>query len=44
MRTGAGSVIDSRGLPASREVLERGGSLEEAEAAVRRQDRVRQPL
>jgi PiT family inorganic phosphate transporter len=44
MRTGAGSVIDSRGVPASREVLERGGSLEEAEAAVRGQDRSPQPL
>jgi len=44
MRTGAGSVIDSRGVPASREVLERGGSLEEAEAAVAGQDRSRQPL
>ena len=44
MRTGAGSVIDARGVPASREVLERGGSLAEAEAAVREQDRTRQPL
>ena len=44
MRTGAGSVIDSRGVPASREVLEHGGSLEEAEAAARRQDRSQQPL
>ena len=44
MRTGAGSIIDSRGVPASREVLERGGSLDEAEAAVAGQDRSRQPL
>ena len=44
MRLGAGSVIDARGVPASREVLERGGSLEEAERAVREQDRARQPL
>jgi PiT family inorganic phosphate transporter len=44
MRTGAGSVIDSRGVPASREVLEHGGSLDEAEAAAARQDRTRQPL
>ena len=44
MRPGAGSVIDSRGMPASREVLERGGSLAEAERAVREQDRARQPL
>ena len=44
LRLGAGSVIDARGVPASREVLERGGSLEEAEAAVREQDRTRQPL
>ena len=40
MRTGAGSVIDSRGVPASAEVLARGGDLDEAEAAVRR-ERVR---
>jgi PiT family inorganic phosphate transporter len=44
LRVGAGSVIDSRGVPASREVLEHGGSLEEAEAAARRQDRSQQPL
>jgi PiT family inorganic phosphate transporter len=44
LRVGAGSVIDARGVPASREVLEHGGSLEEAEAAVRRQDRSQQPL
>ncbi|WP_369139108.1 inorganic phosphate transporter [Modestobacter versicolor] len=44
LRPGAGSVIDSRGVPASREVLERGGSLAEAEAAARREDRPRQPL
>jgi hypothetical protein len=35
---------DARGVPASREVLERGGSMEEAERAVREQDRTRQPL
>jgi PiT family inorganic phosphate transporter len=44
MRPGAGSIIDARGVPASREVLERGGSLDEAEAADRGQDRTRQPL
>ena len=44
MRLGAGSVIDSHGLPASREVLARGGSVAEAEAAVRGQDPTRQPL
>jgi inorganic phosphate transporter, PiT family len=35
LRQGAGSVIDARGVPASREVLEHGGSLDQAEAAVR---------
>jgi PiT family inorganic phosphate transporter len=34
LRPGAGSVIDARGVPASREVLEHGGSLDQAEAAV----------
>ena len=37
MRPGAGSVIDSRGVPASQEVLEHGGSLDEAEAAAHRE-------
>jgi PiT family inorganic phosphate transporter len=36
LRTGAGSVIDVRGVPASREVLEAGGDLDAAEAAARR--------
>ena len=35
LRIGAGSVIDTRGVPASREVLAHGGSLAEAEAAAR---------
>ena len=34
-RLGAGSVIDCRGIPASRAVLRRGGSLDEAEAVAR---------
>jgi PiT family inorganic phosphate transporter len=33
LRLGAGSVIDCHGVPASREVLARGGSVEEAVAA-----------
>jgi hypothetical protein len=33
LRPGTGSIIDARGVSASREVLERGGTLEEAEAA-----------
>jgi PiT family inorganic phosphate transporter len=36
LRTGAGSVIDVRGVPASRVVLEAGGDLDAAEAAARR--------
>jgi len=40
LRTGAGSVIDSRGIPASAEVLAQGGGLDEAERAARH-DRVR---
>jgi PiT family inorganic phosphate transporter len=36
LRTGAGSVIDVRGVPASREVLDAGGDLDSAEAAARR--------
>jgi PiT family inorganic phosphate transporter len=44
LRPGAGSVIDARGVPASREVLERGGSLDEAEAVARAQGRAWQPL
>lgn len=36
MRPGAGSLIDARGVPASREVLAHGGSLDDAEAAARR--------
>ena len=36
LRSGAGSVIDARGVPASREVLEHGGSLDEAESVARR--------
>lgn len=35
LRPGAGSVIDARGVPASREVIERGGDLDGAEAAAR---------
>ena len=35
MRAGGGSIIDARGVPASREVLEHGGSLDDAEAAAR---------
>jgi PiT family inorganic phosphate transporter len=35
LRLGAGSVIDCRGIPASRAVLARGGGLDEAEAAAR---------
>ena len=43
MRPGAGSVIDARGVPASQEGLERGGSLDDAEAAAR-QVLARRPL
>jgi len=48
LRPGAGSIIDARGVPASREVLEQGGTLDDAEAAVERKhsrsDRANQPL
>ena len=35
LRPGAGSIIDARGVPASREVLDHGGTLDEAETAQR---------
>ena len=35
LRPGAGSIIDARGVPASREVLNHGGTLTGAEAAAR---------
>jgi PiT family inorganic phosphate transporter len=44
MRPGAGSAIDLQAVPASREVLEHGGSQEEARAAAEREVRQRQPL
>jgi PiT family inorganic phosphate transporter len=43
LRLGAGSIIDCHGIPADRKVLERGGSLAEAEAAARSDGRVPQP-
>jgi inorganic phosphate transporter, PiT family len=36
LRQGAGSIIDARGVPASPEVLDHGGTLTQAEAASRR--------
>src|SRR3954468_20181315 len=36
LRPGAGSIIDARGVPASREVLGHGGTLDEAETAAQR--------
>jgi len=36
LRPGAGSIIDARGVPASREVLDHGGTLDEAETAAQR--------
>jgi PiT family inorganic phosphate transporter len=36
LRAGAGSIIDARGVPASREVLDHGGTLDEAETAAQR--------
>ena len=44
LRTGAGSVIDVRGVPASREVLEAGGDLDAAEAAAEAAPRRAVPL
>jgi hypothetical protein len=38
LRPGAASIIGARGGPASREVLEHGGTLTEVEAAARRTD------
>jgi PiT family inorganic phosphate transporter len=43
LRPGAGSVIDARGVPASREVLEHGGTLDEAENAAGERSIVHQP-
>ena len=43
LRPGAGSVIDARGVPASREVLEHGGTLDEAENAAGERSIAHQP-
>ena len=36
LRPGTGSIIDARGIPASREVLDHGGAVDEAETAAQR--------